>query len=50
MDNIHVVNSKNFSILEVTVVVIIMVFEEHDVIMGSPWIDDILGLAAADIA
>jgi hypothetical protein len=42
MDNIDVVNSKNFSIPEVAVVVIVMVFEEHDITMGRPRIYDIL--------
>lgn len=36
------VNSKNFSIPEFAVVVIVMVFEEHDVTMRSLRIYDIL--------
>lgn len=36
------VNSKNFSIPEVAVVVIVMMFEEYDVTMGSPRIYDVL--------
>lgn len=36
------VNSKNFGVPEVAIMVIIVVFEEHSVTMGRPQIYDVL--------